>query len=63
MTEKTPSVATFSDRELELLKRVAERDGITVEEAVTNLGKAALARQLKKKTGKAPARVYSMRRG
>lgn len=59
MTENT--LAAFTAKELELIKRVADRDGITMDEAATNLGKAALARRTRKRTGKAPAKVYSIR--
>lgn len=51
----------MNDKELDLVRRVAERDGISIDEAATNLGKAALARRVKKRTGKAPARVYEMK--
>lgn len=60
MTEKTP--AAFSDKEMELIRRIAKRDGITEDEAATNLGKAALARRTRKRTGKPPGRVYTIRR-
>ena len=60
MTDKTP--AAFSEKEMELIRRIAQRDGITEDEAATNLGKAGLARRTRKRTGKGPARVYSMRR-
>lgn len=62
MTEKKPEVAAFTAKELELIKRVAQRDGISEDEAATNLGKAALARRTRKRTGKAPAKIYSMRK-
>jgi predicted transcriptional regulator len=52
----------LSKKELEMVERIAKRDGISVDEAATNLGKAALARRVRKRTGKAPAKVYDMRR-
>lgn len=63
MTGKTPEQANFTAKELELIERIAKRDGISNDEAATNLGKAALARRTKKRTGKAPAKVYGIRRG
>jgi hypothetical protein len=48
--------------ERELVKRIAERDGISEDEAATNLVKTALARRVRKRTGKAPARVYGIKR-
>jgi hypothetical protein len=59
---KEPDKTALSRKELEIVERIATRDGISVDEAATNLGKAALARRVKKRTGKAPARVYDMRR-
>lgn len=61
MTAKLPETTALSERELELVKRIAERDGISIDEAATNLGKAALARRVRKRTGKGPAKVYRMK--
>lgn len=62
MTGKTPDTTTLSDRERELVKRIAERDGITEDQAATNLAKAGLARRVRKKTGRGPARVYGFKK-
>lgn len=62
MTQKAPELTAFTAKELELIERVAQRDGITPDEAATNLGKAGLARRVKKRTGKSPAKVYSIKR-
>jgi len=48
--------------EIALVRRMAESEGITEDEAATRLVSAALARRVKKRTGKTPARVYSIRR-
>lgn len=61
MTGDTP--ANFTSKEMDLIERIARRDGISTDEAATNLGKAALARKTKKRTGKVPARVVPIRRG
>lgn len=53
---------TFTKAELAVITRIAERDGVTVEEAATRLGQEALARRVKKRTGKTAARVYPMRK-
>ena len=58
---KSPDTA-LTDKEAELVRRVAEIYGITEEEAHTNLAKAGLARRVKKRTGSSPARVYALRR-
>lgn len=62
MTEKVPESAALTSKELELVKRIAQRDGISLDEAATNLAKAALARRTRKRTGKGPAKVYSIRK-
>lgn len=62
MTEKSPELTSFAAKELELIERVAKRDGISVDQAATNLGKAGLARRVRKRTGKGPAKVYGIRR-
>lgn len=62
MTEKAPESAALTAKELELVERVARRDGITVDEAATNLAKAGLARRVRKRTGKGPARVYGFKK-
>lgn len=63
MTQKVPEATSLSEKELELIERIAKRDGISNDEAATNLGKAALARRVKKRTGKGgTARVVPIRR-
>lgn len=47
--------------ERDVVKRIAERDGISEDEAATKLVKAALERRVRKKTGKGPARFFEMR--
>ncbi len=47
--------------ERDVVKKIAERDGISEDEAATQLVKAALERRVRKKTGKGPARVFQMR--
>lgn len=55
-------VTALTTKERELLKRIAQRDGMTEDEAATQLVKAALARRVRKRTGKGPAKVYGLRR-
>lgn len=62
MTEKKPELAALTSKELELIKRIAQRDGITEDEAATNLAKAGLARRVRKRTGKPQARIYDIKR-
>lgn len=54
-------LANLSARELALVKRIAERDGVTLEEAATRLAAQSLARRVRSKTGKGPAKIYPMR--
>ena len=62
MPDRGPEVTSLSRTEREVLSRIAKRDGITEDEAATNLVKAALARMVRKRTGKGPARVYQIKR-
>lgn len=62
MTEKAPEHLPLSEKELELVARVAKRDNISIDQAATNLGKAGLARRVKKRTGKTPAKVYRLKK-
>lgn len=62
MTGKVPETTALSDRELELVQRIAKRDGISEDQAATNLAKAALARRVRKRTGRTPAKVYGFRK-
>lgn len=52
----------LSDKEMEQVKRVAKQKGIGTDEAATLLFSAGLARRVKKRTGKSPAKVYSIGR-
>jgi hypothetical protein len=58
---KSPDTA-LTEKESELVRRVAKLYGITEEEAHTNLAKAGLARRVKKRTGSNPAKVYSLKK-
>lgn len=54
----------LSDKEMEQVRLVAKQKGISNDEAATLLFSAGLARRVKKRTGKSPAKVYSWpRRG
>lgn len=58
-----PSEQTaFSEKERQAISQVAEQRGITFEEAVEQMAKEGLASRVRRKTGRAPARVYDMRR-
>jgi predicted kinase len=52
----------LSERERQAVEQVAEQRGITFEEAVEQMAKEGLASRVRRKTGKAPARVYEMPR-
>lgn len=53
---------SLSGPEMEQVRRIARRDGISEEEAATKLVQSALARRVRKRTGKAPARVYGFKK-
>jgi ribosomal protein L23 len=53
---------SLTKKEAELAKEIATRFGLSVEEATTLIVKACIARRMKKRTGKNPAKVYSIRR-
>jgi hypothetical protein len=53
---------SLTDKEAELAQEIAKRFGLTVEEATTLVVKACIARRMKKRTGKSPAKVYGIRR-
>lgn len=57
-TEQT----ALSEREREAIESVAKQRGITFDEAVEQMAKEGLASRVRKKTGRNPARVYSMPR-
>lgn len=52
----------LSKEEAELAKQIAQRKGITEEEAATLVVKASIARRVRKRTGKGPARVYGFKK-
>jgi hypothetical protein len=61
MDSKVPAIA-LSNRELALVQAVANERGISVEEAFEQLAREAIEQRFRKHTGRAPARVYPMRR-
>jgi ribosomal protein L23 len=52
---------SLSEKEAELAKEIATRFGLSVEEATTLVVKACIARRMKKRTGKNPAKVYGIK--
>lgn len=63
MSEQEPDHTNLTKDELAVVQKIADRDGVSLDEAATRLTKQALARRVKKRTGKAPARVYPMKGG
>lgn len=51
----------LTDKERELLRLVAESEGITEDEAASRLVSNALAQRVKRKTGRTPAKVYQIK--
>jgi len=52
---------SLSKEEAELAEEIARRFELSVEDATTLVVKACIARRMKKRTGKNPAKVYSIR--
>jgi len=52
----------LSKEERALVQKIAERDGITFDEAASRLVSDGLARRVRSRTGKTPAKVYPMRK-
>lgn len=55
-------MTTFSDAELEQVRRIADRDGLTIEEAATKLTQQWLQEKVRRRTGRGPAKVYPIKR-
>lgn len=50
----------MSEAERQAIERVAHERGVTFEEAAGQLAKEGLASRVRRRTGKAPARVYDL---
>jgi hypothetical protein len=53
---------TLTKNEAALAAEIAKRYSLTLEEATTLIVKACIARRMKKRTGKNPAKVYAIRK-
>ena len=62
MDEQEPNHANLTRAERELVQKIADRDGVSLDVAATRLAKQGLARRVKKRTGKVPAKVYQLQR-
>lgn len=51
----------MNEQERELVEQVARQRGISFEEAIEQMAKEGLASRVRKKTGKAPAKVFEFR--
>jgi hypothetical protein len=54
---------SLSEEEAELAREVARRKGITESEAASLILKGGIERRVRKRTGKAKAKVYGIRGG
>lgn len=52
----------LSDRERDLLRAIADQRGTTVDEVAEQLLREALAKKFRQGLGRAPAKVYDIRR-
>jgi hypothetical protein len=53
---------SFSDREIELIRRVAEERGVSFEEAANELIHEAIAQKFKRGLNRQPAQVYTLKK-
>jgi predicted transcriptional regulator len=53
---------TLSDRERELVQQIADQWGVSFEEAADRLRREGLEQRVRRKVGRAPAKVYAMPR-
>ncbi|SNR73531.1 hypothetical protein SAMN05192560_0762 [Methylobacillus rhizosphaerae] len=61
MTEKGLSLP-LSEKELAIVQAYADMNGFTVDEAASKLLSEAIAKRVRKNTGKGRAKVYPIRR-
>lgn len=62
MPDRGPDITALTASERAMVKKVADQYQVSEEEAATMLAKEGLARRVKKRTGKSPAKVYSIKR-
>jgi cytidylate kinase len=62
VSDQELDLTTFSKAEMEQVQRIADRDGVTVEQAATRLAQQWLQEKVKRRTGRAPAKVYDIKR-
>lgn len=62
MPERGPEQTALTQKEWELISKIAERDGVTEDEAATRLIAEALARRVRRRTGHGPAKVYGLKK-
>jgi predicted kinase len=55
-------VTALNKKERALLDRIAKRDGVSIEEAASRMVSEAIAKRVRRKSGKGPAKVYGIGR-
>jgi predicted kinase len=53
---------SLSDQERDAVQRVADQRGISFDEAIEQMAKEGLESKVRRRTGRAPAKVYQLRR-
>ncbi len=56
-----PAIVALTADEMALIEAIAKRYGITADDAATAMTQAAIAKRIKRSTGKAPAKVHPIR--
>lgn len=62
MSDQDPEEVRLTRAEREMVRVLAEREGISEDEAASRLVKQAIERRVKKKTGRGLSRIYTLPR-
>jgi hypothetical protein len=63
VTKAFPTISVlFNKEERERIQKVADKFGMTFEQAADSLGSGGMADRVKKRTGYRPAKVYPIKR-
>lgn len=59
---KPDEQTALSEKERSAVEQVAQQRGISFEEAIEQMAKEGLASRVRRKTGRAPAKVFELRK-
>lgn len=58
----TTEHTALSERERQAVEQVAAQRGVTFDDAIEQMAKEGLASRVRRKTGRAPAKVYELKK-